>query len=124
MRPNEGMMRGHRAVRVLKFAAIAVAGVTVFGFVVEYLWNWLAPSVFGGRPIGFWQALGLLILSKILFSGFHRGGRGGGWNRRHMDERWANMSAEERERFRAGMRGRRGGRCGGPTEPAAEQTGG
>ena len=123
MRPNEGMMRGHRGLRVLKFAVMGVVGVAVFGFVVECLWNSLVPVIFGGKAISFWQALGLLILSKILFSGFHRGGRGGGWNRRHMEERWANMSAEERERFRAGMWGRRGGRCGGPSEPKPEQTG-
>jgi hypothetical protein len=84
--------------------------VLAFGFVTMHLWNWLMPAAFGLKAITFAQALGLLVLSKILFGGFHRhGGRRPGWGR-HMRERWEQMSPEERERFRAGMRGRRG--CG------------
>jgi len=33
--------------------------------------DWLAPAIFGLHTISFWQALGLLVLSKILFGGFH-----------------------------------------------------
>jgi hypothetical protein len=32
------------------------------------LWNWLLPVLFGIKAIDYLQALGLLILSKILFS--------------------------------------------------------
>jgi hypothetical protein len=72
------------------------------------LWNWLAPTIFGGRTIDFWQALGILILSKILFGGFRgRSGFGGHWKRR-MRERWEQMTPEEREKFRQGMAGRCG----------------
>ena len=60
-----------RWVRALKIGAIGITAVVVFGFVVMSLWNWLAPEVFGARTIGFWQALGILVLSKILFGGFH-----------------------------------------------------
>jgi hypothetical protein len=42
----------------------------VFGLVVMSLWNWLMPTLFGWHVISYWQALGLLILSKILFGGF------------------------------------------------------
>lgn len=45
-----------------------VAG-TVFTFAILLLWNWLMPLIFGLGVITFWQALGLLILSKILFGG-------------------------------------------------------
>ena len=62
------------------------------------------------RTITLWQGLGLLVLAKILFGGFHRGGGGRRHWRQHMEERWAGMSEEEREKFRAGMRGRYG--CG------------
>ncbi len=31
------------------------------------LWNWLMPELFGLAYIGFWQALGLNLLSGILF---------------------------------------------------------
>jgi len=87
----------------LKIAAIAVVAATIFGFLVMSLWNWLAPAVFGLHTITFWQALGILILSKILFVGFHgRPGYGGHWRRR-MSERWQQMTPEEREKFRQGM---------------------
>jgi len=101
-------MKARWVVRGLKIAAIAIVAVTVFGFILMSLWNWLAPAVFGARTITFWQALGILVLSKILFGGFSgRPGRGGHWRHR-MRERWARMTPEERERFRRGMRNRCG----------------
>lgn len=30
------------------------------------LWNWLMPVIFGLPTIGFWQAFGLCILTRIL----------------------------------------------------------
>ncbi len=51
------------------FAPIIIAFVTV---VMMLLWNWLIPAIFNGPAITFWQALGLLLLSKILFTGFGR----------------------------------------------------
>src|SRR5579872_340960 len=101
--------------RGLKAVVIVALAVTVFGFLVMNLWNWLAPAVFGFHTITFWQALGLLILSKILFGGFRgRPGAGRNWKRR-MSERWQQMTPEERERFRQGMFSRCG-RAGMATE--------
>ena len=93
-----------RAVKFVVFAAMAAA---VLSLVVMGLWNWLMPRLFGLHPIGFWQALGLLLLSKILFGGF-RGRRPHMQWRGRIIERWAQMSPEEREKFREGMRGRCG----------------
>lgn len=113
-----------RAAKILVFVVVATL---VFGYVVQQLWNWLMPGIFGLHAITFVQALGLFLLSKILFGGFHRGGRGGRGRGRHWGEqmkaRWEGMSEEERERFRAGMRERgRRGWCGprpaGPVESA------
>lgn len=98
-------MKTYRALRVLKFVVFVTVALFGFGFVTMHLWNWLMPSLFHLRTISFVQALGLVVLSKILFGGFHRHGGGRGW-KRHMEQRWAEMSPEERERFRAGMRGR------------------
>jgi hypothetical protein len=96
-------MRGGRALRFLRVAAIATVAFLVFGFVVTHLWNYLMPGLFGLHAITFWQAVGLIILGRLLFGGF--GPRFGGppW-RRHMAERWAQMTPEEREKFREGMR--------------------
>jgi hypothetical protein len=109
-------MKRHRFVRGLKFVLFAVLFVTVFGFVVMSLWNWLLPALFGWRLINFWQGVGILVLSKILFGGF-RGHPGRHlYSRRRMMERWEQMTPEEREKFRQGMRGR----CGPFGPPAAE----
>src|ERR1700686_3773245 len=108
-------MRRNGKVRGLKFAAIAIPGtivfVALFGFVVMSLWNWLMPLLFGVRLITFWQALGVLILSRILLGGFH-GRSGGNWRRRMMDRAewraYMQMTPEEREKFREGLRQRCG----------------
>ena len=98
-----------RFTRVLKFILFAVLAVSVFSFVVMSLWNWLMPPIFGLQAITFGQALGLLVLSKILFSGFRGrpGGPGMHWRRR-VTERWEQMTPEERARFRQGFRDRSG----------------
>ncbi len=107
----------------LKVIAMICVAVIVFGFVTMQLWNWLVPAIFGLRAITFGQALGLVVLSKILFGGFHRhSGRGRGW-RPQMQERWAQMSPEERERFRSGWGGRRGCRPGAAASEAVSGQG-
>ena len=99
-------MKGFRMFKVFKIIVLVALALTVFGFVTEHLWNWLMPAIFGLKTISFAQALGLVVLSKILLGGFHKHAGGGpkGW-KRGMGERWARMTPEERERFRAGMKG-------------------
>src|SRR5713101_1381951 len=112
-------MRARWVKRKLKVAVIAALAIAVFGFMVMGLWNWLAPAVFGLRAITFWQALGVLIMSKILFGGFRgRPGYGGHWRRR-MSDRWEQMTPEEREKFREGMFSR----CGRPNVGVDESPG-
>ena len=106
-------MKRNWAARGAKIALFGILGIAVFGTAVMELWNWLMPSLFGWHAIGFWQALGLLILSRIFFGGF-RGPSGIG--RRRMLDRWEKLSPEERAKFRAGMRGR----CGPFEAPSAE----
>lgn len=99
--------------RLIWIAPAAILGLVVFcligGEVVMLLWNWLAPALFGLRPVTFWQALGLLALCRILFGGFGMGGNASRRSRRRGAERWEQMTPEERERFRQG-RHRPGGR--------------
>jgi hypothetical protein len=101
-------MRKHWLIHGSKFALFVVVAVAAVGAVVMGLWNWLMPGLFGWHAIDFWQAVGLLVLSKILLGGF-RGhpGRHGHWRAR-MSERWQNMSEEERQKFREGMHRRCG----------------
>jgi hypothetical protein len=100
-------MKSYSVLRILKFPLLAVLFVAVLvglGFVVMGLWNWLMPSLFGLKLISYWQAVGLLILSKILFGGL-RGPRGRSGSRFHgMRERWKQRTPEEREKFRQDLR--------------------
>ena len=96
-------MRGRRALRFLKVLAIVIVAVTVFGFVVSQLWNDLMPGLFGLHAITFFQAIGLIILGRLLFGGFGPRFGGAPW-RRHMAERWERMTPEEREKFREGLK--------------------
>jgi hypothetical protein len=86
--------------RMLKFLPLFIVGAIVFVFIggqiVMHLWNWLLPSLFGWKQLTFWQALGMLLLCRILFGGFG-GGRGRG----------AKYTPEQKERFRAWVHGRR-----------------
>lgn len=93
--------RGRWVARGAAFLVLGLAFVAVLSFVVMSLWNELVPSLFHGPSLQYWQAVGLLILSRILFGGFR--GRGHGWHgRRHMwRQRWESMTPEERERLRA-----------------------
>jgi hypothetical protein len=105
-------MNRHRIWRFLKIAALATLALGAVGFVVMSLWNWLAPAAFGGHLIGFWQAIGLFVLARLLVGGLRRGGPGRGHWRRRTAERWAAMSDEERESFGHRFAGRCGGRGG------------
>ena len=98
----------HIARRIARWIAISIAAIiaiTIFiflgGKVVQLLWNWLMPMLFGMRELTFWQALGLLALSRILFGGF---GRGGGYR----SGRWSRDSSEDRARLRQRLRDRCG----------------
>lgn len=108
------------------FAAVIALAIFAFGYITMHLWNWLMPEIFGLKMITYWQAMGLLVLGKILFSGFggkgrhhcgcgHRGWKHHGWHghhhgspwRKRWEEKMANMTPEEREKFKRGW-----GKCG------------
>ncbi|HEY2627859.1 MAG TPA: hypothetical protein VGI57_01970 [Usitatibacter sp.] len=105
------MRRMHWIGKVFIGVLLGAAVLLGVSYLVMWLWNWLVPPVIGWKTIDFLQAMGLLVLTRLLvgFRGF------GGWHGHHrghwrdrMKERWANMTPEEREKFRDGMRGRCG----------------
>jgi hypothetical protein len=95
-----GGQPGRRPGRHFALALAMVCGVAVLGGLVMLLWNWLMPALFSGVGIiDYWQALGLLLLSKILFGGgrgFFRG------HRHHPDS----MTEEEREQLKRHFKSR------------------
>jgi hypothetical protein len=94
--------------RGLAMLAFAAAFLAAFGYVVMTLWNAVLPAVAGVHALTFFQAVGLLVLSRILFGGLRgRRHRGWGWHwRGRMQARWQLMTPEEREQFRSRL-GRR-----------------
>ncbi len=104
------MKRGFRFRKFMMILPIGLAAITVFGFIVMGLWNAILPAVLHVGVISFWQALGILLLSKILFGGFHGGwknGRRQQWKEK-MNEKWMNMSPEEKEKFQQEWKSRCG----------------
>ena len=99
--------------KIIKVILIALVATVVFTGLVMTLWNVLMPAIFAVKAITFWQALGLLVLSKILFGGFRGFPVGGPRWRRRLSERWEKMTPEERENFKQGI-----GRCGHPRKVA------
>lgn len=52
---------------LLCFILVAIATVTVLGYIVQYTWNKTIPDIFGIKEISLYQAIGLFILSGMLF---------------------------------------------------------
>jgi hypothetical protein len=62
-----------KALKIVGWVILGVLGVGALvlglGLVVMALWNWLIPAIFGLPALGYWQALGLLVLCHLLFKG-------------------------------------------------------
>lgn len=108
-------MKSNWILKGIGIGIAAIAGIFLLGYVTMLLWNWLIPSIFTSAvAINYYQALGILVLSKLLFGGW--GTRGGGrcqghrgyWRHRFQGK-WESMSEEEREKLRK--------RCGDWCEP-------
>ena len=95
------------------FIPIFIGGLFLFTWLIMLLWNGILPGVITGvKSISFFQAMGILVLSKILF-GFNSGWGGGSryrMRKQEMEEKLKNMTPEEREQFKAEWRNRCGGR--------------
>lgn len=108
--------------RCLKIGVMAVAGVAAVTWVVMQLWNCLLPDLFSGvSPIGYWQALGVLVLSRILFGGL-RGGGHGHWRERRAH--WDSMTPEERQQLKGRLGSRWHSCCSSSKAEAADKPAG
>ena len=85
------------------FSLFMLIGLAAIVAAIMLLWNYLIPSIIGWTTINYWQALGLFVLTRLLFGGFH----GHGFMRppgkpEHLHHLWGkvkNMSPEERRNY-------------------------
>ncbi|MCX2431970.1 MULTISPECIES: hypothetical protein [unclassified Pedobacter] len=97
-------MRHRKYSKVKKFIfflpVVALIG-TAIGYTVMSLWNWILPEVAHAGRLNFWQALGLLVLCRLLFGNFNKGGRNRfRENASKLRSKWQNMNEEERAKFK------------------------
>jgi len=84
-----------------KFVVLGIGFFALFTYVVMLLWNWLLPELFNGPLITYWQTLGILVLSKILFTGLGghrrdgRSWRSRNWKHDHMRSHWKSKFEEK-----------------------------
>ena len=93
-----------RPKRFLLFLLFAVTAMLALGGIVMLLWNAILPMLLHVTVIGYWQAVGLLVLCKILFSSFGPGpGRRRppfGGPQAHIREKFMKMSEDEKATFK------------------------
>jgi len=65
-----------KGVKIIAFVLFIIGLTLLVAYFFMLLWNWLIPGLFNVPTIGYWQAMGLLVLAKIIF-GFG-GGKGPG----------------------------------------------
>lgn len=99
---------GRWAVKGVAMLTAVIVLTAALGVAVMLLWNSLVPGLFHGPTVQYWQALGLLVLSRVLFGGLR--GRGGWHGRRRWREHWEQMTPEERARLRESVANRCGRR--------------
>lgn len=58
---------------IIKGVVFGVIVAVAIGWIVMTLWNWLMPLIFSLGEINYWEALGILLLSRILFGGHGHG---------------------------------------------------
>jgi len=102
-----------RPLRFLLFILIFCLVVLAKAAVLYWLWNWLVPDMFHGPAFtSYGQALAMVVIARILFGGFGKGGFGGPpWMRRRefwkqrMEQKLAGLTPEERKKFMDAMGG-------------------
>lgn len=80
------------AKRRIVFFLFLVIGIFSISAIVMFLWNWILPTISPLTAITYWQAMGLLVLCRILFGGFN-------FHRHHREHRPPFMQTAAREKF-------------------------
>ncbi len=105
------------------FLPFALAALLIGGLAVMLLWNAILPEVTSVEVLSYWEAVGLLLLARILFGNWRSSYPGSYSNKQYTRhkawrEKWANMSEAERAQFREQWRKR----CGKGRRPEDHKT--
>ena len=102
-------MKKNRKAKGLLIVLAVVAMFFLISAIVMFLWNGILPAVIGVKTITFWQAMGILVLSKILFGGF-KGGKEKlkHWKENNCTPTSNDFTNEERELFKQKLKERFG----------------
>ncbi len=77
--PKPLRIGGHMVLGLLVVVSFAV----LFGYATMVLWNAILPEISSLPAVTFWQAVGILLLARLLTGRFSHGHRGGRFRRRH-----------------------------------------
>ena len=111
-------MEPKKLIKILFMVLFGAAAIFLFIYAVMALWNWLIPDLFNGPEISYWQAAGILLLSKLLFGHKSWGGKccksrcghkkHHGWGSTHwkdrMEKKMEGLSEEEKEAMKQKMK--------------------
>ncbi len=100
-------MKKHACAKYCVLIPLAIAAfLALIGYAVYALWNGVLVEVLPVRAVTYWQAVGLLVLAKLLFGGFpHREGKGCDKFRFHLLAKQSEAATpEEREKIRREIR--------------------
>jgi len=98
-------MKTHKGLKITGFVIIGIGFVALVIFVVMALWNWLVPDLFNGPEITYWQSAGILLLSKIIFTGFHKHPKGHPrtfWKKK-FEEKWKCVPVDKKHEMMGKM---------------------
>lgn len=94
--------------KMLKILLKVLAAIGLFSLLTVFLWNILMPDLFGLPSVSFFQAMGLLALTRLLFGGFgvirDMGHFMARRERQAIFESWHSMTPEQRAQFLARTR--------------------
>lgn len=89
-----------KAKKFIFFLPVVALIATLLGYTIMSLWNWILPEIAHTGRLNFWQALGLLILCRLLFGNFNKGGGSFREKAVKMRSKWQSMNEEERAQFK------------------------
>ncbi len=99
----KGRGPGFHPLKIVFFLLVAAIFIAALGGIVMLLWNNILVEVTSVRPLSYWQAIGLLLLARILFGSFRFGppmNKSSHSKRKYWKEKWMNMSDEEKAAFK------------------------